>query len=117
MLYVCIITYLIGLSLLLYIWFDSLLIDKLSKPFHTKRLKSYLENNPGDNLPMALAMEYKNLLFQMLSCPFCLSFWMNVVSIGVVVFIKKAPIYLYCFLPITWYFTYVFYLIILKLEK
>ena len=112
-----IISYILFLSLILYIWFDSLLIEKLTKKFHSKKLKRYMEDAPEDNLPTALVMVYNNLLFQMLSCPFCFSFWLNVVSFSVVVFTSLAPIYLYYFLPITWYLTYVCYLVLVRLER
>ena len=106
------------LSLCLYIWFDSLLIDKITKPFLPNKVKQCIKENPEYNLPAALVEVYKNnLLFQMLSCPFCLSFWINIAAIGAVVIFKNAPIYLYYFLPVTWYATYFFYLLILKLER
>jgi len=112
-----IISAILSLSLFLYIWFDSLLIDKLTKAIQPKKLKDWMEENPGDTLPESLCMVYNNLLFQMTSCAFCFSFWLNVLNIGVVVFTTAAPIYLYCFLPITWYLTYILYLLITKLER
>lgn len=106
-----------SLSLLVYIWFNTLLFEKLTHWLLPKKIKVYLAENWTKTLPEALSEVYGGFFTQLLSCPFCVSFWLNLISVSVIVFMGFSSIYLYCLLPVTWYLTYTLYLLITKLEK
>lgn len=107
----------VSLSLMMYIWFQTLLVEKLTKSIQPKKLKVYMIENWTSSLPDALVQNYNNVFFQLLSCPFCISFWANLLNIGFLVFVGFWPIYLYCLFPLLWYITYALYLLLVKLEK
>lgn len=104
-------------SILIYIWKDTLLFDKFLTLLLPKSFKKFREENYSFTFTEALEMRYPNIITSLLNCPFCLSFWSNLVFMTIVVLSTGKDIYFYQYLPFTLYLTYIFYLLIVKLEK
>jgi len=64
---------------------------RLNKVFEIEKYEKYLDTFSGGDYWDYLVYEKKTFLRKLLSCPFCVSFWMNIVCFA---FLKEGVIFI-----------------------
>lgn len=111
------------IAFLLLIWFESDIIQTLSKLTNTRNLfrlpefeKYKLEEDAMSNYANFLYAKYPSYLTKLISCPICLCFWSNLIVVSSFVFYIGYPI---SYIPLILFTNYIIslllYLIIRKL--
>jgi hypothetical protein len=72
----------------LYVWLDTDGVIEWAKTFHLKFFK-YQEYNEFKKTPYPLKdygnfllMKYNNFFTRLITCPYCLAVWLNIIAIG-----------------------------------
>ena len=111
------------ISFFLLIWFESDIVQTIGKLTNTRNLlklpefeKYKLEEDVMSNYANFLYAKYPGYLTKLISCPICLCFWSNLITITTFVYYIGYPIeYSLILLPINYIFSLLLYLIIRKL--
>jgi len=111
------------ISFLLLIWFDSDIVQTISKLTNTRNLlkipefeKYKIEEDVMSNYANFLYAKHPSYLTKLISCPICLCFWSTLISINTLIFLMGYPqIYFIYIFPINYIFSLLLYLIIRKL--
>lgn len=111
------------ISFFLLIWFESDIVQTIGKLSNTRKLlklhefeKYKLEEDIMSNYANFLYTKYPGYFTKLISCPICLCFWSNLLSIVSVVHFIGYPIeYSLILFPINYIFSLMLYLILRKL--
>ena len=111
------------ISFILLIWFESDIVQTISKLTNTRNLlkipefeKYKLEEDVMSNYANFLYTRYPGYFTKLISCPICLCFWSNLISISSFVCYLGYPIeYSIILFPINYIFRLMLYLILRKL--
>lgn len=111
------------ISFLLIVWFESDIVETISKITGTQRLfkideyyKFKLEENAMVNYPIFLYEKYGGYLTKLFSCPICLCFWTTIFSLFGFLYILGLPLaYFILLFPINYISSLSIYLVVRKL--
>ena len=74
------------ITFLLLLWFESDILKTIFKAFPNifkfKEFNEYASNDPFATYPEILYILHPSLLTKLLSCPFCLCFWLTLLSLS-----------------------------------
>lgn len=112
-----------SISFILIIWFESDIMQTLTRLTKTQKLfkifefEQYkIEEDIMSNYPNFLHTKYTGYLTKLVSCAICLCFWLTLLSLSLIIYkLGYSPIYIILLFPINYVCSLLLYLIIKKL--